>query len=197
MGDVREHEAFDIPQECIAGVVKNEGPDFEIEVKKVPVPEIGMSPRGPSQTFSPFVVTAWGVAGDEHFLDFQGSHRPLLIMDQCLGPEEVLIKMNATGLCMSDVHFMMKDLALPAMSSFGTVCAGHEGAGVIVKIGERVRTLKVGQRAGVKPLYDCCHNCDQCKRGKDNYCPGVLYGGLQVDGMIKPWGLQSPIIGCL
>lgn len=31
----------EIPQECIAGVVKNEGPDFEIEVKKVPVPEVG------------------------------------------------------------------------------------------------------------------------------------------------------------
>jgi len=32
---------FDIPKECIAGVVKNEGPDFYIEVENVPVPEIG------------------------------------------------------------------------------------------------------------------------------------------------------------
>jgi len=35
---------FDIPKECIAGVVKNEGPDFYVEVEKVPVPEIGTAP---------------------------------------------------------------------------------------------------------------------------------------------------------
>lgn len=32
---------YDIPQECIAGVVVNEGPDFRLEVQKIPVPEIG------------------------------------------------------------------------------------------------------------------------------------------------------------
>lgn len=32
---------FDIPKECTAGVVRNEGPDFYVEVTKVPVPEIG------------------------------------------------------------------------------------------------------------------------------------------------------------
>lgn len=42
MGDIQGSETFEIPSECIAGVVKNEGPNFEIELKKVPVPEIGM-----------------------------------------------------------------------------------------------------------------------------------------------------------
>lgn len=42
MGDTNGTETFDIPQECIAGVVVNEGPNFEVQVKKVPVPEIGM-----------------------------------------------------------------------------------------------------------------------------------------------------------
>ncbi|THY49636.1 alcohol dehydrogenase [Aureobasidium pullulans] len=71
-----------------------------------------------------------------------------------IGPEEVLIKLNVTGLCMSDVHFMMEDWGMPPMSQFGTKCAGHEGAGVIVKVGERVKNLKVGQRAGLKPIQD-------------------------------------------
>jgi D-arabinose 1-dehydrogenase-like Zn-dependent alcohol dehydrogenase len=66
------------------------------------------------------------------------------------GPNDVLIKLNATGLCMSDLHFMMGDWALPKMSVFGTVCAGHEGAGVIVKVGDQVKTLKPGMRAGYK-----------------------------------------------
>lgn len=42
MGDTNGTETFDIPQECIAGVVVNEGQNFEVQVKKVPVPEIGM-----------------------------------------------------------------------------------------------------------------------------------------------------------
>ncbi|KAJ4416999.1 hypothetical protein N0V82_006448 [Gnomoniopsis sp. IMI 355080] len=147
MGDLNGTETFDIPEECIAGVVVNEGENFEVQVKKVPVPEIG--------------------------------------------PDDVLIKMNATGLCMSDVHFMMNDWALPAMSSFGTVCAGHEGAGVIVKVGDRVKHLKVGQRAGLKPVFDSCGSCEQCRTGRDNYCPKSLHTGLHVDGSYKQY-VKSP-----
>ncbi|KAJ9603817.1 hypothetical protein H2200_012003 [Cladophialophora chaetospira] len=63
------------------------------------------------------------------------------------GPHEVLIKLNATGLCMSDVHYMLNDIGTPSMSSFQTRSPGHEGAGVIVKVGSDVTSLKVGQRA--------------------------------------------------
>jgi len=65
-------------------------------------------------------------------------------------PHEVLIKLNATGICHSDLHFMQNDWAVPKMSEMGTKCAGHEGAGVIVKIGSAVKNLKVGMRAGFK-----------------------------------------------
>jgi len=125
---------FDIPKECIAGVVKNEGPDFYIEVENVPVPEIG--------------------------------------------PEDVLIKLNATGLCMSDVHFMMNDWALPKMSELGTKCAGHEGAGVIVKVGDRV---------GVKWLADSCLNCEQCRKGREQNCPDAKLSGFTVDGTFQQY----------
>ena len=84
------------------------------------------------------------------------------------GPDQVLIKLNTTGLCMSDIHFMTNDWAMPKMSVFGVKCAGHEGAGVIVKLGSNVKTLKLGQRAGLKPVADVCHTCDLCKAGMDN-----------------------------
>jgi D-arabinose 1-dehydrogenase-like Zn-dependent alcohol dehydrogenase len=45
---------------------------------------------------------------------------------------------------------MLNDWALPKMSDLGTKCAGHEGAGVIVKVGDQVKTLKPGMRAGFK-----------------------------------------------
>jgi hypothetical protein len=42
MGDSNNSIPTEIPKECIAAVVVNEGPDFHLEVKNVPVPEIGM-----------------------------------------------------------------------------------------------------------------------------------------------------------
>ncbi|ORY71491.1 alcohol dehydrogenase 1 [Pseudomassariella vexata] len=147
MGGIASSTTFDIPKECIGGVVVNEGPDFRIEVKNIPVP---------------------GIKSDE-----------------------VLIRMNCTGLCMSDVHYMLNDWSMPPMSQFGTQCAGHEGAGVIVKVGDRVKNLKVGQRAGVKPIADICHTCAECKSGREMYCQNTTLAGLQVDGSYKQY-IKSP-----
>lgn len=99
-----------------------------------------------------------------------------------IGPDEVLIKLNATGLCMSDVHMMLNDWAVPKMSEMGSKCAGHEGAGVIVKVGDNVKQLKVGQRAGFKPIVDVCHVCHDCRRGKETYCAKAILTGLMADG---------------
>lgn len=77
---------------------------------------------------------------------------------------------------------MLNDWALPKMSEFGVRCAGHEGAGVIVKVGERVRKYKVGQRAGYKPIQDTCGVCEHCKAGKEVYCGGAVLTGLHIDG---------------
>lgn len=99
-----------------------------------------------------------------------------------IGPNDLLLKLNATGLCMSDVHFMMNDWAVPPMSTFGTRCAGHEGAGVVAKVGENVQGWNVGDRAGLKPLYDVCGQCEQCYNGEENYCKKGIYTGLAANG---------------
>ncbi|KIW89101.1 uncharacterized protein Z519_10586 [Cladophialophora bantiana CBS 173.52] len=106
------------------------------------------------------------------------------------GPNEVLIKLNTTGLCMSDVHYMLNDLGVPSMSHFQTRSPGHEGAGVIVKVGSQVTSLKVGQRAGMKPTWDVCHSCESCRNGRENYCKGSISTGLQ-----KPGSLIYFVIG--
>lgn len=92
---------------------------------------------------------------------------------------------------MSDVHFMMNDWALPKMSECGTRCAGHEGAGVIVKVGSNVKHLKVGQRAGFKPIQDTCGTCDQCRAGTETYCLNAIFTGLQCDGMSSSLSYNS------
>ncbi|KAI7352657.1 alcohol dehydrogenase [Hortaea werneckii] len=140
----------EIPKQCKAGVVVNEGPDFRIEVQMVDVPE------------------------------------PRRIED-----DEVLLKLNCTGLCMSDVHFMLNDWAVPPMSTFNCKCAGHEGAGEVVKVGKNVTNWKIGDRGGVKPIWDVCHNCEQCWNGRENYCPNAAYTGLVATGTYQQY-ITSP-----
>lgn len=101
------------------------------------------------------------------------------------GPSEVLIKLNVTGLCLTDVHFLMNDWAFPKMSEMGLSCAGHEGAGVIVKIGESVKSCKIGQRAAYGPIHSTCSLCEYCKSGKETYCQQAVFTGGTVDGGLR------------
>ena len=82
------------------------------------------------------------------------------------GPDEVLIKLNCTGICASDLHYMVGDLGGPPMSHFGVRSPGHEGAGVIVKLGSHVKNWRIGQRAGIKPAWSTCQSCELCWSGR-------------------------------
>jgi D-arabinose 1-dehydrogenase-like Zn-dependent alcohol dehydrogenase len=103
---------------------------------------------------------------------------------------------------------MLNDWALPKMSVFGTTCAGHEGAGVIVKVGDHVKTLKPGMRAGYKvcflhqsiqlvisdihqPIQDTCGACELCRGGYECYCAKAVFTGLMCDGSYKQY-IVSP-----
>ncbi|KAH7078276.1 chaperonin 10-like protein [Paraphoma chrysanthemicola] len=107
------------------------------------------------------------------------------------GPNDVLIRLNATGICYSDIHYMLNDLAVPAMSVFGVRSPGHEGAGIVVKIGSNVTNWKPGDRAGIKPAYDACLDCELCWTGKETYCDESPQIGLQFPGSYQQY-LLSP-----
>lgn len=86
---------------------------------------------------------------------------------------------------------MAADWGLGKMSDYGTKCAGHEGSGVIVKVGDRVRNLKVGQRAGYKPIADTCGVCELCRTDKECYCAKAQFTGFHCDGSYKEY-VRSP-----
>ncbi|KAL9096563.1 MAG: hypothetical protein Q9165_001050 [Trypethelium subeluteriae] len=114
------------------------------------------------------------------------------------GPDEVLIKLNITGLCMSDVHFCLNDLPVPPMSQFGVRSPGHEGAGIVVKLGANVKNFKLGDRAGLKPIWNVCGSCELCWSDKECYCPSAVYTGLAQTGsyqqyVVSPALYTSPI----
>lgn len=76
------------------------------------------------------------------------------------------------------------------MSSFSVRSPGHEGAGVIVALGANVTTWKLGDRAGIKPVYDCCFACELCWSGREAYCEAAPQIGLQFPGSYQEYVLS-------
>jgi D-arabinose 1-dehydrogenase-like Zn-dependent alcohol dehydrogenase len=105
------------------------------------------------------------------------------------GPDEVLVRVAACGICLSDVHLLDGTLPTP----LARVIPGHESAGVIERTGEQVPDFwQPGKRvvmAGGKP----CGTCDNCVRGLDPAgCLSVMVMGFAYDGawaeyVVVPW----------
>lgn len=90
-----------------------------------------------------------------------------------INEKQVLIKMEYVGICGSDVHY----LQYGSIGDFvveGDFILGHECAGTIVEVGERVTNLKVGDRVALEPGITC-GQCEFCKSGKYNLCPDVEF----------------------
>jgi S-(hydroxymethyl)glutathione dehydrogenase/alcohol dehydrogenase len=101
---------------------------------------------------------------------------------QLEGPKagEVLVEIKATGVCHTDAYTLSgKD----PEGLFPTIL-GHEGAGVVVEVGEGVKSVKVGDR--VIPLYTPeCRQCEYCLSRKTNLCQAIRVTqgkGLMPDG---------------
>jgi len=93
------------------------------------------------------------------------------------GPNQVLIKIHASGLCFTDVHQTKGELP----GEFPRVL-GHEPVGEIVKLGAGVRTRKVGDRVGVPWVQASCGRCEWRARGKPMFCAEELGTGMQMPG---------------
>ncbi|MGH3677531.1 MAG: NDMA-dependent alcohol dehydrogenase [Mycobacterium sp.] len=91
---------------------------------------------------------------------------------------EVMVKMTASGMCHSDEHLVTGDLAMPM-----PVVGGHEGAGIVVEVGEGVTEVAEGD-AVVLSFIPACGRCGPCVRGMSNLCElGMhLLVGPQLDG---------------
>lgn len=100
-----------------------------------------------------------------------------LTLDDCR-PEEVLVKVAATGMCHTDMvaRDQLYDVPLP-------IVLGHEGAGVVEAVGSSVKKLAVGDH--VVLTYMWCGHCKPCLRGDLTYCENFYplnFGGAREDG---------------
>lgn len=110
------------------------------------------------------------------------------------GNMEVLLKLTVTGICYSDLHYMLEDLPMAKMSDAGVVSPGHEGVGHIVALGDNIPAslnLKVGDRVGLKPVWSSCNSCEMCTTDREMYCPVAKQTGLHVPGTYQQYVVGS------
>jgi propanol-preferring alcohol dehydrogenase len=111
------------------------------------------------------------------------THGAPLVIEDIPVPEpgygEVLIKIYTSGVCHTDLHVQEGDWFVKSKLP---VIPGHEGAGIVVKLGSGVTTLKVGDRVGSAWLHDSCGGCEHCLQGWETVCSGQHQTGFASDG---------------
>jgi propanol-preferring alcohol dehydrogenase len=94
------------------------------------------------------------------------------------GPEQLLIRVAACGVCRTDLHVVDGELRDPKLP----IVPGHEVVGIVEQIGGRVRNFVVGQRVGVPWLGFTCGVCPYCRSGHENLCDNPRFTGYTLDG---------------
>jgi S-(hydroxymethyl)glutathione dehydrogenase/alcohol dehydrogenase len=97
------------------------------------------------------------------------------------GPNEVMVKLTASGLCHSDYHLVSGDIPVPF-----PVIGGHEGAGVVADVGSGVTDVAEGDSV-ILSFLPACGKCSYCARGMTNLCDlgAAIIQGPQLDGTYR------------
>jgi propanol-preferring alcohol dehydrogenase len=93
-------------------------------------------------------------------------------------PGELLVAVDACGICRTDLHVASGELPVHRRS----VVPGHEIVGHVLDLGSGVTAFRRGDRVGVAWLRQTCGTCRFCIRGAENLCPESRYTGWDADG---------------
>ncbi len=94
------------------------------------------------------------------------------------GPDELLVRVRASGVCRTDLHLAEGDLPPHRPHTV----PGHQVVGEVVALGEAVTGWREGELAGIAWLRHTCGQCRYCRRGAENLCPNSRYTGWDADG---------------
>lgn len=94
------------------------------------------------------------------------------------GPDEVLLKIEACGVCRTDLHIATGDLK-PQQP---TIIPGHQIVGRIERTGKGVNHLRLKARVGVSWMGGVDGDCTLCRRGLENLCDHPIFTGYSVNG---------------
>ena len=107
-----------------------------------------------------------------------------------LGEHDVALDISYAGICHSDIHQVAEDWG----PSIFPMVPGHEIAGVVTEVGNKVSKFSVGDRIGVGVFVDSCRTCESCLKGLQQYCVQGMtgtYNGYERDGVTVAMGGYS------
>ncbi len=94
------------------------------------------------------------------------------------GPGQVLIRVEACGVCRTDLHVVDGELPDPKLP----IVPGHEVVGFVERLGADVEFLSIGERIGAPWLAHTCGHCFYCDSGRENLCDHSEFTGYTRDG---------------
>jgi 2-desacetyl-2-hydroxyethyl bacteriochlorophyllide A dehydrogenase len=123
-------------------------------------------------------------------IDAPGSIRVDNVPDPTPGPDEVLVRVGACGICGTDLHIIDGDSPLARYP----IIPGHEFAGEVVALGSAIAqengnggaSITVGSRVAIEPNLYCGH-CDFCRTGHENLCLYYAAVGVTTNGAIAQY----------
>ncbi|MFI7587386.1 alcohol dehydrogenase AdhP [Spongisporangium articulatum] len=104
------------------------------------------------------------------------------------GPGQVLVRMEASGLCHTDIHAARGDWPVKPSLPF---TPGHEGIGTVVELGSGVTTRRPGDRVAIAWLGHACGHCDYCVSGWETLCLQQRNSGYSVDGALAEYAVAD------
>ncbi|MFC3337603.1 alcohol dehydrogenase AdhP [Paracandidimonas soli] len=104
------------------------------------------------------------------------------------GPGDILVKIEACGVCHTDLHAAEGDWPVKPNPPF---IPGHEGVGYVVAVGAGVNHVKEGDRVGIPWLYSACGHCVHCLGGWETLCESQQNAGYSVNGGFAQYALAN------
>lgn len=109
------------------------------------------------------------------------------------GPNDVLIDIAYAGICHSDIDHTRSTRGKTTYP----LIPGHEIAGTVTAVGDRVTRFRLGDRVGVGNMVDACRKCRNCLAGLEQYCQGkrvLAYNDVGYDGLQTYGGYSQKIV---
>lgn len=105
------------------------------------------------------------------------------------GPDQILVRIAATGVCHTDLHAVKGDWPVKPTVPF---IPGHEGVGSVVALGSGVKRVKEGDRVGIPWLHTACGYCPHCRTGWETLCGSQKNTGYSINGSFAEYALADP-----
>ncbi|WP_373653821.1 MULTISPECIES: alcohol dehydrogenase AdhP [unclassified Schlesneria] len=106
-----------------------------------------------------------------------------------VGPGQIRVKIETTGVCHTDLHAVQGDWPVKPTLPF---IPGHEGVGYVCAVGSGVKHIKEGDCVGIPWLHTACGYCEHCLGGWETLCERQKNSGYSVNGSFAEYVIADP-----